>query len=66
MFKIRIILLSNILVLASLTHLLAQPGTGPTGGGAPGSAPISGIEWLLLAGGLLGARKAFAKFKDRK
>jgi hypothetical protein len=65
MFKIRSLLLS-ILILMSLTQLSAQPGTGPTGGGAPGSAPISGIEWLLLGGGILGARKVYANFKNRK
>lgn len=31
-------------------------------GGDPG-VPISGIEWLLAAGGILGAKKLYAKFK---
>lgn len=34
----------------------AQPTGGGPGGGAP-PVPITGIEWLLVAGGLLGARK---------
>jgi hypothetical protein len=44
--------------------LFAQIGD-PNGGDKPG-APISGIEWLLLGGGIFGARKAYANFRNRK
>lgn len=37
----------------------AQPGSNPNEGGAPGTAPISGIEILIGLGGLLGAKKLF-------
>ena len=43
---------------------LAQPGD-PGGGKNPFTTPISGIEWLLLAGGILGVRRIYQKLKDR-
>jgi hypothetical protein len=46
----------------------AQPPaeTTPPGGDPPDPrVPISGIEWLLIGGGLLGARKAYAAFKKK-
>ena len=43
----------------------AQPGIGdPNGGAKP--APISGIEWLLMGGGLFGAIRSYFKLKGRK
>jgi hypothetical protein len=54
-----------IIIGLSIQAANAQPsGGGPGGGATP--APISGIEWLLLGGGILGARKAYANFKNRK
>ena len=41
----------------------AQPGD-PGGGGKPG-VPITGIEYLLGAGGLFGARKLIRSFRHR-
>lgn len=41
---------------------LSQPGD--PGGGDP-DVPISGIEWLLLGGGILGARKIYHNIKKR-
>ena len=35
---------------------------GDPGGGDPG-VPISGIEWLLAAGGVLGARKILQRLR---
>jgi hypothetical protein len=42
-----------------------DPPPPPGGGGNPGNVPITGIEWLLLGGGILGARKAYVNFKKR-
>jgi hypothetical protein len=36
----------------------------PGGGGNP--TPISGIEWLLLAGGVLGGKKIIQGLKSKK
>jgi len=46
----------------AIHYLSAQPGGNPGGGGKPG-VPITGIEWILGAGALLGARKLYT---DRK
>lgn len=35
----------------------------PGGGSDPDAVPISGIEWLLVAGGMLGARNIYKRFK---
>jgi hypothetical protein len=48
-----------LLVLGLNCLCFAQPGSNPNGGGAPGTAPISGIEILIGLGGLLGAKKIF-------
>jgi len=40
----------------------AQPGD-PNGGTKPGTVPITGIEWLLAAGGALGARQLWQRRK---
>lgn len=47
-------------------QLYAQPGGGgPPGGGKP--VPLSGIEYLIISGGILGAYKLFKrKFKTDK
>lgn len=54
-----------VIVFGSLTtsQLAAQPGGGgsPGGGGPP--VPISGIEWILGAGALLGAKKLYRNRK---
>ena len=53
-----------IVIIVLLLPLLsiAQPGGGNPGGD-PDKVPITGVEWLLLAGGLLGARKVYKNFK---
>jgi len=38
----------------------AQPGGGGPGGGGDPDVPITGIEILLVAGGVLGFRKFFS------
>ena len=40
------------------SYISAQPGGNPGGGGKPG-VPITGIEWVIGAGALLGARKLY-------
>jgi hypothetical protein len=37
---------------------VGDPGTDP-------DVPISGIEWLLLGGGIFGARKLFKRIKEK-
>lgn len=41
---------------------VAQPGGNP--GGDPDKVPLTGIEWLLLAGGALGASRIYKKFRE--
>lgn len=53
------VLVVILLVFASDLLVFAQPGQSPNGGGAPGTAPISGIEILIGLGGLLGAKRIF-------
>ncbi len=45
--------------------LAAQPGGGGPGGGGDPDAPLGGIELLIAAGALLGAKKAFNKKKSK-
>lgn len=35
----------------------------PGGGTDPDAVPISGIEWLLVTGGILGVRSIYKRFK---
>jgi hypothetical protein len=51
-----------LMVLGTTCVCVAQPGSDPNDGAAPG-APISGIEILIGLGGLLGAKKLFAARK---
>jgi len=49
-----------LLLFSGISQItFAQPGDPPP------PVPISGIEWLLVAGGILGAKKVFQKFKKR-
>ncbi len=41
------------------------PGGDPNGGGAPGSVPITGIEYLLGIGGLYGLKRIIDKSKNK-
>lgn len=39
-----------------------QPGSP---GGDPDAVPITGIEWLLIGGGLFGARSVYRKLRNK-
>ena len=54
-----------VLLLCSIWQVTsAQPGDP---GGDPDRVPISGIEWLLIGGGIFGARKIYQKYRtDQK
>ncbi|MCF6351452.1 MAG: hypothetical protein L3J06_00425 [Cyclobacteriaceae bacterium] len=45
--------------------LAAQPGGGGPGGGGDPDVPLGGIELLIAAGALFGAKKAFDKKKSK-
>ena len=53
MTKVTVLL---IFLLFSSCFVFGQPGD-PNGGGPPGSVPITGIEILLAAGGVLGIKR---------
>ena len=55
-----------ILVFATFLSVtaFAQPGS-PGNGQDPDEVPITGIEILLVGGGLLGARKVIQRLKNR-
>ena len=55
--KLKFILSLAILLFLALQVSKAQPGGGGPGGGGDPDVPITGIELLLVAGGLLGVRK---------
>jgi hypothetical protein len=63
MLKMRFVLLFFLLITVAFT-VSAQPGAGDPGT-KPGTVPISGIEWLLLGGATLGARKLYKFRKNR-
>lgn len=53
-----------ILLLITGCFAFAQPGD-PNGGNPPGTVPISGIEWLVIGGGILGASRIYKSFKKK-
>jgi hypothetical protein len=55
-------LLILLLLISGSYRALAQPGSNPGGGVKPG-VPITGLEWVLGAGALIGARKMYNKHK---
>jgi len=66
--KIKKLLFFGLAVVFSTT-LSAQPPGDDDGGQKPGSAPISGIEYLIGLGGLLGVKKILdskKKIRDHK
>lgn len=57
----RLRLVAFLLFFSSI--LAAQPGGGGPGGGGDPDVPLGGIELLIVAGALLGAKKAFDQRK---
>lgn len=60
---------SNVLTIFVVVTMasglcIAQPGGGGPGGGAT-PAPLSGIEWLLLSGGIFGASRIYRNFRKK-
>lgn len=53
-----------VFVLLALP-VISQPGSNPGGGTKPGGVPISGIEILIAAGGLIGLKKIFGSRKTK-
>ena len=53
-----------IIVLVSIQVCIAQPPGPPNNGNPPGSVPITGIEYLLAGGALLGLRKLMRSKKQ--
>ena len=60
MKKLRLAIL--LLILTAFT-VHAQPGGGGPGGGGDPDVPLGGIELLIAAGALFGAKKWFDKSK---
>ena len=65
--------LALLLVFAALQPAIAQVGPGGGGNPCPGgepcdpeNVPITGIEWLLLGGGVFGMRMIRRKFKNQR
>jgi hypothetical protein len=54
----------TILFLLLAAGAFGQPNIPPDPPSA--AVPISGIEWLLLSGGILGASKILKTFRNRK
>ena len=59
----RLRLVAFLLFFSSI--LSAQPGGGGPGGGGDPDVPLGGIELLIAAGALFGAKKALDKKKNR-
>lgn len=59
----RVLLVIVVFIVLSGGLAYGQPDP-PGGGGNP--TPISGIEWLLLAGGLLGGKKVIQGLRNKK
>jgi len=56
----------KIFRIAIVLITVSSPAFSQPGGGDPPPAPITGIEWLLLAGGAFGAKKIYNNFKKRR
>ncbi len=55
-----------IFFIFSSVLLFAQPGGGGPGGGGDPDVPLGGIELLIAAGALFGAKKALGKKKNSR
>lgn len=59
--KVAVIVSFLLLWLGPVMPGFSQPGDP---GGDP-DVPISGIEWLLVAGGIFGVRRIYSRLKNR-
>ena len=55
--------LALLFIIFSVSSYAQPTGGGPGGGGNP-DVPLGGIELLIAAGALLGAKKAFGRTKN--
>jgi hypothetical protein len=62
---IRVILRTSLVLFCCilLLPMVGYTQIGDPGGGEDPGVPLSGIEWLLAAGGILGAKKVLQRFK---
>lgn len=61
-FKKVLVVCSFIFFMGMSVSVFAQPGDP---GDDPDEVPITGIEWLLIGGSMLGAKKVYDKFKSK-
>ncbi len=68
MKKIPFLFIFTFFTLVGIVDVQAQPGGGgPGGGGDPNDpVPITGVEWLLIAGAGFGAKKLYDKKQQKK
>lgn len=59
------IIVTALIFVESIPPAYGQPDICPSGNCDGDTAPITGIEWLLVAGGILGARKVHKNFRSR-
>ena len=64
--KIKVLLPFAIFFLFTLSVAVSQPGGGGPGGGGDPDVPITGLEFLLVAGGILGAKRLMNLKKKSK
>lgn len=57
------IVLFYVVLLCVVSSVPCFSQVGDPGGGTDPDVPISGIEWLLVGGGILGMRKIFRRLK---
>lgn len=62
--KLKFIFSFAALLFISYNVAKAQPGGGGPGGGGDPDAPITGVEILLIAGGVLGVKKLINSRKN--
>ena len=55
-----------VFLFLALHVAMAQPGGGGPGGGGDPDVPITGLEYLLIAGGILGAKRLIKSRRESK
>jgi hypothetical protein len=56
---------TSVIFIGSIQPVYAQPDPCPTPP-CDNEVPVSGIEWLILFGGLFGAKKIYSNFKKHR